>query len=398
MRLSNTQATYGFVTKIFHWLTALLILTAIPLGLVGSELPQDTSAQVARKAMVFSLHKTLGVTIFFVSLMRILWAVTQTKPAPVHQEQRGAALLAQGVHWSLYGALIVVPLSGWIGHAAAEGFAPILWPFGQSLPLVPKSTGVEAIAFTTHWVFTKVLIASLVLHVAGAAKHAFVDRDGTLSRMWFGPAPAIRAHSGERLGAAFLLAAAVYLAGGATVVAITAEEPATQSSGRDAGAGNWQVETGEIAIEVRQMGTAIEGSFANWTADITFDETLRDGRHGTVTVTIDIPSLTLGSVTEQAMGPRYFDAENNPEAVFEAEIVPADDGYIAEGTLSLAGETAEIDLPFALDIDGDAAEMTGRTIIDRRSFGIGEGQTDPGTLGFDVGVDIALRARRFTDG
>ena len=134
MPLTNTQIRYGGVAKTFHWLTALLILTLIVLGLVAEDLPYATDAELARKAWLFSLHKTLGVLVFFVALARILWAVSQPRPGLLNADKRAESFLAELVHWLLYGALVIVPLSGWIGHAAASGFAPIWWPLGQSVP------------------------------------------------------------------------------------------------------------------------------------------------------------------------------------------------------------------------------------------------------------------------
>ena len=139
MPATNTTARYGSVAKTFHWLTALGILAVIPLGIIANDLPYDTAEQLADKAWLFSLHKTVGVTLFFVALARILWALSQPKPAPLHPDRGVETLLAEIVHWLLYGSLVLVPLSGWVHHAATEGFAPIWWPFGQNLPLVPES-------------------------------------------------------------------------------------------------------------------------------------------------------------------------------------------------------------------------------------------------------------------
>ncbi|MBJ3761914.1 cytochrome b/b6 domain-containing protein [Maribius pontilimi] len=396
MALTNSASRYGTITKSFHWLTALLILTAIPLALIGEELPQETSDQVAVKALVYSIHKTLGVTIFFVALLRIAWALTQPKPVPVHPERQAETFLAEAVHWCLYSALIVVPLSGWIGHSAAEGFAPIYLPFADSLPFVPKSPEVEHAAFLTHWVFTNVLIGSLILHILGALKHAFIDRDGTLARMWFGRGGADPRPHAEPKGAGALLAAAIYVFGGVAVIYFSYDptEAAVGPRQAERTGGNWQVEQGEIAITVQQMGSAIEGRFAEWSAEITFDEEPTDGSHGSVTVTIEIPSLTLGSVTDQAMSAQYFDAENHPVSTYEATILPAETGYLAQGTLSLAGQTSDVSLPFTLQIDGDTARMQGSTTLDRRNYGIGEGQSDPSTLGFEVDASIDLTATR----
>ena len=153
MPLANSTRSYGGVAKTLHWLTALLIFAALPLGLVANGLADDirnpdiasTEQDFARAAMLFSLHKTIGVTVFFVALIRITWAFVQPRPGLLNAENRMEALAAETVHWMLYGALVLVPLTGWIHHAATTGFAPIRWPFGQSLPFVAKD---EAIAQT----------------------------------------------------------------------------------------------------------------------------------------------------------------------------------------------------------------------------------------------------------
>src|SRR6056297_3162543 len=85
MPLTNSADTYGRVTKTFHWLTALLILSNIALGWIASDVAHAVEGGadetlIARATLLFSIHKTLGVTIFFVALARILWALSQTKP------------------------------------------------------------------------------------------------------------------------------------------------------------------------------------------------------------------------------------------------------------------------------------------------------------------------------
>ena len=83
MTLTNTSTRYGTISKSFHWLTALLILSLIPLGIIANDLPFETSEQLDRKAFLFSVHKTLGVFVFFTALARIYTALRQTKPDPV---------------------------------------------------------------------------------------------------------------------------------------------------------------------------------------------------------------------------------------------------------------------------------------------------------------------------
>ena len=391
MTAQNTAATYGRIARTFHWLTALLILTAVALGLVADALPYATSGELALKAQVFSLHKTVGIAAFAVAVLRILWALTQVRPAPLHPDRRLETMLADAVHWALYIALVAAPLSGWLHHAATDGFAPILWPFGQSLPLVPKDPQLAEALGALHWVFTKVLIAAVALHVAGALKHALWDRDGTLARMWSGRAPAAppaRAPHGRAPAIAALALWAAALGAGLLLGRGT-EAPAAVPPASVAG--DWRVTEGTLAFSVRQMGAEVEGRFADWTAAIAFAPETGTGE---VTVTIAIGSLSLGSVTSQALGPDFFAAEAHPTATFQAAIRPEGTGHIAEGTLTLKGITVPLSLPFDLALDGDTARMTGTVTLDRRDFAIGAAFADEAQVGFAVAVTPSLTAVR----
>ncbi|MFZ5964686.1 cytochrome b/b6 domain-containing protein [Thalassococcus sp. BH17M4-6] len=397
MRLTNTPTRYGSVTKTFHWLTVLGIAAAIPLGILANDAPYDTSAELANKAWLFSLHKTVGVTIFFVALLRILWALTQPKPAPLHPDRRAESWLAETVHWLLYGSLVLVPLTGWMHHAATTGFAPIWWPFGQSLPFVPKSTAWADTTAALHIIFERVLIVSIVLHVAGALKHHFVDRDATLRRMWFGGTEAGAAGRGHAkllpLAAALVIWGAAVGIGNALGV-FQHEASAAQVAALQEVDSDWQVQDGTLAITVQQMGSGVTGSFADWTADITFDQQDAPGKTGEVSVTVAIGSLTLGSVTKQAMGADFFNADQFPTARFDADINKVADGYEADGTLTVKDQTVPVVLPFQLTLEGDSAEMQGRLTLDRRDFAIGENMNDESQLGYEVAVEVELTATK----
>lgn len=397
MALTNTSRSYGAITKTLHWLTAFGILGMIPLGLIAHELPFDTADQLARKAWLFSLHKTVGVALFFIALARILWAVTQTKPAPLHPEKRLETFGAETVHWLLYGALVAVPLSGWVHHAATAGFAPIWGPLGQSLPLVPENETVARVAAGLHWVFVWMLIASLGLHIAGAVKHQIIDRDATLRRMLPGKTQAGGvADTRHRLSAPVtaLAAWALALALGGFVGAYGQGSNATQVAALAEVESDWTVTEGTLGLRIMQFGQTVEGAFADWTADISYEDSAAPGPKGDVRVEVAIGSLTLGSVTSQAMGADFFDTAQFPTAVFTAQILRGEDGLVAEGTLDLKGQQVPVTLPFALSIDGNQARMTGNLSLDRRNFGIGEAMTDPAQLGHMVQINVTLTADR----
>lgn len=396
MPFANTSQTYGSVAKTLHWLTALLILTLIPLGIFANGLPYDTSEELARKAWYFSLHKTLGVTVFFVAVARIFWAFSQPKPAPLHPERRAETYLAATVHWLLYGSLLLVPLSGWIHHAATAGFAPIWWPFGQNLPLVPKSESLAATTAGLHIVFERVLVVSIFLHIAGALKHHIIDRDVTLRRMLPGRPDVPLTSKSEGIVLPFASAVAIWgaaLAGGAALGVYQSHDNSVQAAALETVQSDWVVQDGTLEITVSQLGSPVTGSFSDWTAAIRFDETVESGSAGSVEVVIAIGSLTLGSVTSQALGADFFDAEAFPTAAFSAALERSADGYVAVGTLTVKDQSMPVTLPFDLSVADGVASMSGTTAVDRRDFAVGTSQSDEASLGFGVDISVNLTAR-----
>ena len=392
---TSPTTTYGTITKTFHWLTALLILTIIPLGVVANRLPYETNAQLAFKAQLFSVHKTFGVIIFAVALARILWALTQTKPATLHPDRKAETFLADLVHWLLYISLVAVPLTGWIHHAATSGFAPIWLPISQNLPLVPKDEGIAKLFAGLHWAWSKIMVASILLHVAGALKHHFIDKDATLKRMWFGTSHASHAQQHEATRTAPFAAVAVYVvvtAIGATAGLYTPKSTASQVALAQV-ASDWTVTEGEIALTITQLGSPVTGRFDDWTAAITFDENAA-GVLGDVTTTIAIGSLSLGSVTGQALGADFFNTTGFPTATFAAQITAEGDAYLADGMLTIKDITMPVSLPFTLVVDGNVAQMAGQVTIDRRTFAVGQSMGDETNLAFAVDIAINLSATR----
>ena len=395
MPTSPITTTYGTITKTFHWLTALLILTIIPLGVVANRLPYETNAQLAFKAQLFSVHKTFGVIIFAVALARILWALTQTKPATLHPDRKAETFLADLVHWLLYISLVAVPLTGWIHHAATSGFAPIWLPISQNLPLVPKDEGIAKLFAGLHWAWSKIMVASILLHVAGALKHHFIDKDATLKRMWFGTSQASTVQQHKTTRTAPFAAVAVYVvvtAIGATAGLYTPKSTASQVALAQV-ASDWTVTEGEIALTITQLGSPVTGRFDDWTAAITFDENAA-GVLGDVTTTIAIGSLSLGSVTGQALGADFFHATGFPTATFAAQITAEGDAYLADGMLTIKDISMPVSLPFTLVVDGDVAQMAGQVTIDRRTFAVGQSMGDETNLAFAVDIAINLSATR----
>lgn len=408
MPISNTRSSYGTVAKTFHWLIALLIVTALPLGGIATRLAhglgESGAPDAALVAMLYSLHKTVGVTIFLVALARIAWAIAQPRPGLINGHRRVESLAAATVHWLLYGSLVAIPLTGWVHHAATSGGAPILWPFGQNLPLVPESQIVSNVARGLHHALIPVLVVSVAAHVLGALKHHFLDRDATLLRMLPGRTTAEPSMRQPRrlppLAAALAIWAAVIgyglstgQIGGHGGHSHDAAERAAPGGAALAATTGWEVRDGTLSITILQMGDSVTGTFADWSARIDHaDAPDADGRTGSVRVDVDVASLSLGSMTGTALGADYLDAAGFPRAIFEADLFLEDAARTARGSLTLKGREAPVALPFTLETQGDSATAAGRVTVDRRDFGIGGHNQD--SVGFAVDIAFELTARR----
>ncbi|RZI78370.1 MAG: cytochrome b [Variovorax sp.] len=176
-------ARYGAIAMALHWLLGLMIVASFCVGLYMADLPFSP-----QRIRLFNWHKWAGITILALSAVRLLWRLTH-RPPPLPATIEGAMPYWQRfVHHRTLGLLYVmffaVPLLGW-AYTSARGF-PIVW-FGV-LPLpdfVPVDRALaDTVLLPLHRACAFLLAALVVVHVAGALKHHFVDRDSLLGRMW----------------------------------------------------------------------------------------------------------------------------------------------------------------------------------------------------------------------
>ncbi len=403
--LLNTRETYGLVAQILHWVTAVLILALLPLGFYMSDLPQDSAAEVAQKSWFYSLHKTLGVSAFLTALVRVIWALFQPHPRPLNADRKFESLAAQSVHWTLYGAIICMPLTGWLYHSASEGFSPIWWPLFQDLPLVPKNPQLAGFFATAHNFTGTLLGLALILHIAGALKHAVIDRDATLWRMIPGRYRALAADLSDphfkRLPAFLAVLSFVFLAAAAVadfmIDKLDAGRDGTNIAETESPPAGWLIDKDKsrLDIQIIQMGNPVSGSFNTWNAVVHFDP--GDLEAASVEVDVDVASISLGGVSEQAKGTAFLNAAVHPVARFVSESFDRTDEkiYKADGHLTLAGRRQPLTLPFSLRIEDDRAYVDAEVSIERLAFGIGEkGFSKDDQLGFGVLVKVTLEAER----
>jgi cytochrome b561 len=177
MQFKNTPAAYGAVTKTFHWTLAALVVGMLCLGLYMSDLPNGLD-----KLKLYNLHKSLGACVLFLVLCRIGWHAYSAKPPFVASLKAWEKISARAVHIFLYAAMIGMPLSGWFMSSAAGRSVSVFGLFALPDFVQPDKTLAQLLR-ETHETLADILIAAICLHVLGALKHHFLDRDATLRRM-----------------------------------------------------------------------------------------------------------------------------------------------------------------------------------------------------------------------
>ena len=177
MSLKNTDR-WGATSQLLHWTIAVLILSIGAVGLVMGELPRSP-----KWFWVYTLHKSLGLTVLALVLVRIAWRLYAGAPPPVEGTPRWQARLASLTHGAIYVLILAMPLSGWL-YDSASGLRPFRW-FGlaEVSKLSPPHEALADAMHETHELLFWVLIALVIGHAGAALYHHFVRRDATLARM-----------------------------------------------------------------------------------------------------------------------------------------------------------------------------------------------------------------------
>lgn len=193
MQWTNTKVRFGAVHMSLHWVIALAFIAMLAIGFIMTSLPFRDPLTYP----LFQFHKSLGLTVLALVVLRIVWRSTNVVPSlPVDLKayEKGLAHLT---HYGLYAALLVMPLSGWAMISASSRGIPTEF-FGLfEVPKIgfiassPDKQWIEGVAEDVHATAAWVAIALIALHVAAALFHHVVRRDNVLARMT--PGLALRA-------------------------------------------------------------------------------------------------------------------------------------------------------------------------------------------------------------
>jgi cytochrome b561 len=175
--MRNTTEAWGAPAKLLHWTVATLVLVQIALGWAAVAWHLSPT-----KLDLFVLHKSTGMLILLLMLVRLFWRwinVTPFLPAGMQAWERAAA---QASHFILYLLLLLAPVTGWIINSATNIPFRMFW----LIPIPAVADPDKALAETAsriHFGLFVLLVLVLVVHVAAALRHHYVVRDNVLARM-----------------------------------------------------------------------------------------------------------------------------------------------------------------------------------------------------------------------
>jgi cytochrome b561 len=187
MKLTNDSSRYGLIAQLFHWAIVVLIVAQFVLAKKADGLPLG-----AAKLGTLAQHKSVGITILGLAVLRLSWRLlgsTPQLPAETAAWQRRAAHVS---HALLYGLLLVIPVLGWL-MSSARNF-PVSWFGLVTLPdFIQPNRAAYELLHDAHEFAAKLLATVALVHIAAALKHHFLDRDDVLRRML--PLPSRRSRS-----------------------------------------------------------------------------------------------------------------------------------------------------------------------------------------------------------
>jgi cytochrome b561/polyisoprenoid-binding protein YceI len=412
--MSTSSSRYTNTAVFLHWLIALAIIFQLGLGWRMGDEPKGAGLYA-----LFQLHKSIGFTILFLSLLRLLWRLTHKAPAlpsSMPQWEKTAATLA---HWAFYGIMLGLPLTGWLLVSASSTNIPTVLfgvvPFPH-LPFISHlATELKAqlheLAEVSHSLLALGTMALLALHLGAVLKHQLFVKDNVFSHM------AVGAKTGWaewRLWLVLALVPAVFASAWlyptpqsqkAQPVPMTMQitppvleysteistesqssQPSTNiqqatiepSSSQVVAPIAWKVNTkqSQLGFTTSWSGEAVLGQFSDWQADIIFAEQALD--KSSINVKVNLAKVSTGDEQRDAALPStdWFDAEHYPQAVFKSTSIKrvANNRYQAQGTLQLRGKVQPVVLDFNLNIKGNKATAQGTASLSRIAFGVGQGE------------------------
>jgi len=384
------SARYHAFSKLLHWLIAAMIVLQFILAQLA-DYAGDNDAKLRELALLAN-HKSVGITIFALALLRLGWRFVKPPPALPGSMKRWQVVASHISHWGLYGLIILMPFSGLV-MADASAYGASWFGLVQMPDLIARSETLEHNAKEVHELLGSFLFIIAAVHILAALKHHFLDRDEVLARMSsavsVGLFVVVLAGGGWALGSVGKKPAA-----GAEIAEAAGDAEITIS---DSGLPAWRIDydTSYIRFTGDQAGASFDGYWPTWSARIRFDGD--DPGSSSFDVTIMTADVETDDDDRDStlQDPEWFDTDNHPEAYYRATDFAAnpDGSYDANGQLVIKGKASPVVLTFTVEEDGDRRVLTGDAEMLRLELGVGTGEwEDTSWVSNEVTVDVRVEA------
>lgn len=177
-----TTAKYPLIWRYLHWSIAVLALVMLPIGFWMTN-RAEANLWNALTNVLYTTHKSIGFLIIWLMLARLVFKLTVSPPSYPPQMPALVRKLAHSTHHLMYILLFAIPLLGWAGVTAYPALNLFFGLSLPGLPLIPESESLAKLLFTIHGWLAIALTVLIAVHIAGALKHRFIDKDGVFERM-----------------------------------------------------------------------------------------------------------------------------------------------------------------------------------------------------------------------
>jgi len=178
--LRNSTQGYGLIAQGLHW----LVVIGIALQFLWAW-RIDEAESIRQQFALVNQHKSIGVTVLALVLIRIVWRLFNRPPPFPDSMKPWERVAAATAHWGLYVLMLALPISGW-AYSAAAGYGPEWFGLVDLPAIFPVSESLESIMHEVHEWSGRLLLALVAVHVLAVIQHAFVKKDGVWRRMWPG--------------------------------------------------------------------------------------------------------------------------------------------------------------------------------------------------------------------
>ncbi|WP_298622770.1 cytochrome b [uncultured Legionella sp.] len=173
----NVDARYTSSTKWLHWIIALAVILMLFMGFFLDDIPERF------QGMAYMLHKSIGITILFLMILRFIIVHVHTRPPLPESIKLWEKVLSRFVQYGFYILLLLMPLSGWIMSVASEYVPSYFGLFNMPLPWISPNKPLAKFMNESHGIIAWILVVFICLHILGALKHHFIDKDNVLKSM-----------------------------------------------------------------------------------------------------------------------------------------------------------------------------------------------------------------------